>query len=60
MMQYRLIEVSQLPDFNHAVTEALKEGWELHGSPFVLVIPKAQADQYYCQAVTKDVWVKVR
>ena len=50
---YKLIECKNLPDFNEKVTSYLSAGWELHGSPFVLVIPNVLADQYYCQAIVK-------
>jgi len=52
MQVYRLLTGTDDADFCHKVTQALSEGWELHGSPTLSV---DLSDKTICgQAVVKD------
>lgn len=53
MKAYRLITDEDTSDFCHRVTEALSNGWELHGSPSY-AFDAANGIMRCAQAVVKD------
>ncbi len=54
MKAYRLLTGPDDASFCHKVTEALANGWELHGSPVYSFHPN-KLEMYCAQAVVKEV-----
>jgi hypothetical protein len=53
MKAYRLITEDDTSDFCHRVTEAISNGWELHGSPSY-AFDASKGVMRCAQAVVKD------
>ena len=55
MIAYRLLTGPDDASFCHKVTEALSNGWQLHGSPSYVADPLGTGQLRCAQAVIKEV-----
>ena len=55
MIAYRLLTGPDDASFCHKVTEALANGWQLHGSPCYVSVADLSGALRCAQAVTKEV-----
>lgn len=55
---YSVVQISDADDFGDTVTEMLKDGWKLYGSPYAthdgITGEDGQIHSAHCQAMTKE------
>jgi len=55
MMEYKMIDANRAKEFNHAVNQALANGWEIYGYPLKTMLPGSHScvSIHYSQAMVR-------